>query len=353
MDDTTSGSEPRLNHLDDDEEVVSGLLKTAGLRPNLPSDRAARIEVAVRSAWVAEIAEQDRRQRSWRLAVAAVAAAAVVVVAIGLLVRRSQAPESSSGRFVVEVVSGDVRVSPPADEATVASTNKVVVGDIVLPGSYVETDAGGRAALRIEDQHSLRLDVQTRVHLVSGSVLELDRGTIYLDTESSGPGPALEVRAGDAVVRDIGTQLEVRRGDHTLRVRVRYGAVQLDHDGRPSRAEAGTELTLTVEQMLVTRSIPVFGTEWSWVLAVAPPFELEGASLSDYLSWVTRETGWKLRLDSSALPQPASEVVLRGSVDGLTPEATPAAVLPSCGLGWKLEGGTLHVGSSDTDGWPQ
>ena len=59
---------------------------------------------------------------------------------------------------------------------------------------------------------------------------------------------------------------------------------------------------------------------------------------------MAREGGWTLRFADAAAARLAGEAVLRGTVAGLTPEQALAAVLPTCGLAHRFEGGDLVVG---------
>ena len=56
----------------------------------------------------------------------------------------------------------------------------------------------------------MRLDADTRLGLVSGSVLELHRGAVYVD--SGALAQRLEIRTPFGIARNVGTRFDVRLG---------------------------------------------------------------------------------------------------------------------------------------------
>ena len=208
-----------------------------------------------------------------------------------------------------------------------------------------------RVAFRLTDGTSIRLDVDTRVRLLSGSVLALDRGGLYAD---SGPvaqasGRSLEIHTPLGVARDIGTQFLVRLDDptHELEVQVREGQVILERDDAPSATvEAGFELAVLADGSLVQTEIPRAGGPWDWMLAVMPPFEVENPTVDDVLQWAARESGWQVRYADARLEQRAA-VTLEGSITGLAPEDAVTLALMAGGLGYSLADGEFLVESAD------
>jgi hypothetical protein len=70
---------------------------------------------------------------------------------------------------------------------------------------------------------------------------------------------------------------------------------------------------------------------------------VDGKTLPVFLDWVAREGGWTIRFADEALRRAASSIVLRGSIDGLTPEQALEAILPTCGLTHRIANGTVTV----------
>jgi hypothetical protein len=154
-------------------------------------------------------------------------------------------------------------------------------------------------------------------------------------------------------VRDIGTQFEVRLADDRLHVSVREGVASLARDDRTYTAPAGTRLRVDSSGAVETGTVAPRGADWDWVLAIAPPFDLEGHSLREYLDWLSRETGWSVAYAEPSIALSAPTVILHGTTSGLRPDETAAAVLPACGLRHRLEGATLIIERAPREKGPE
>jgi ferric-dicitrate binding protein FerR (iron transport regulator) len=332
-----------------EDDPIARLFERAGPRSTAPKEREDRIRGAVRAHWRRELgAESPRRAPAWIAATLAAAAAVVVVLAWGLWSRGQRSPGEATSIATLLRSEGSIRLVDGAPGR--AEDGTLRAGEALPPGTSVETASDGRAALALADGSSLRIDSGTRVRLLTGPTLDLEHGTIYID---SGPGQGrrafLEVRTRLGVVRDIGTQFEVRLTADELWLSVREGLATLASAGRSFGASAGTRL---VAAGTGVESRPLENPDWSWVLTIAPAFEMEGKTLHEYLDWLARETGWRLEFADPAIAREAPTVVLHGSVAELRPDETPAAVLPTCGLGHRLSGGTLVIERLDGAGRP-
>ena len=332
-----------------EDDPIARLLERAGPRSTAPKEREDRVRSAVRAHWRRELGEETpRRTPAWIAATLAAAAAIVVVLAWGLWSRGQRSPGEPASIATLLRSEGSIRLGD--GEPGRAGDGTLRVGDPLPPGASIETAPDGRAALALSDGSSLRIDSGTRVRLLTGPTLDLEHGAIYID---SGPGQGrrafLEVRTRLGVVRDIGTQFEVRLTADELWLSVREGLATLASVGRSFGAPAGTRLVATGTGV-ETRQLEE--PDWGWVLTIAPAFEMEGKTLHEYLDWLARETGWRLEFADPAIALEASTVVLHGSVAELRPDETPAAVLPTCGLRHRLSGGTLVIERLDGAGRP-
>jgi ferric-dicitrate binding protein FerR (iron transport regulator) len=310
-------------------DPIAELLHRAGPRPEVPAERAERVKAVVRDHWERR-ARAGARKTTWIYAGAAIAATIVIVI-VSIVLRHGggSAALPSGPVAAVEAVQGAVSLVP----ARGAGMLPLSVGDSVSAGMIVETGAEGRVAFRLTSGSSLRVSHATRLRMESDSVLVLDRGTLYVDNAGAdGAERSLEVRAPAGVVRDIGTQFEVYSAEDSLRVRVREGMVVLETGDDIHQAEPGVELLLSAGGALTRRTISPYGTEWGWTHRIAPPFSLEGRSLSQFLDWVARESGRSVTFADEGTESAAQGVVLHGSIEGLTPEEALAAVLPTCGM---------------------
>jgi ferric-dicitrate binding protein FerR (iron transport regulator) len=193
----------------------------------------------------------------------------------------------------------------------------------------------------------VRFDHGSRARLVSASVLELGAGAVYVDSGRQSPASrnALEVHTSFGVVRDIGTQFEVRLSNSSLRVRVRSGVVEVRRGVRGddvSSARPGTELTLGPTGAS-SRAVMAYGPEWAWAASLAPAFEIEGRTLGAFLEYLCREQGWTLAYEDPKLTLEASGIILHGQTTGLQPSEALAVVLATTGLTHRFEDGALVV----------
>jgi ferric-dicitrate binding protein FerR (iron transport regulator) len=322
------------------EEDVSRLLRLAGRRMGVPEAATARVREAARLQWH-DMLRARRRRRVVRV-VSLIAAAVALALAIGLRLGpgrdRAGVPQAQSVAVRVERSRG------AAVRATTAGGAPLILatGVDLVAGTWLETPADGRAALRADGRVSVRLDTGTRVQVLSASSYRLDRGGLYVDTGSETAPANLSVRTAQALVRDIGTQFELRADAGVTRVRVRAGTIVLDGHGEAARAGAGT--ALDVEHGAITRrAVAIYGPDWAWAEQIAPEFALEGRSLRTFLDWAARETGWTVRIASPDLARSADGIRLHGSAAGLTPSQALEAVLPTCGLALRRQAGTAWI----------
>jgi hypothetical protein len=317
-----------------DEEMTARLLRLGGMRPDVPAERAIRVKEAFLDEVRATVrARLIRRRMVTGAAVISMAAVAIVAIRFGFT-REVATP-------VAEVVATVERLEGDAVRQT-GSTAPVrfAPGDPVRPGDRIESGASGRIGLRLANGASLRFDHGSRARLVSLKSLALDTGAVYVD--SGLQSPALEIATSFGVVKDIGTQFEIRVDASSLRVRVRSGVVEV-HRGRDvSSARPGTELTVTAA-LATSRPVVPYGQDWAWAASLGPAFDIEGRSLSAFLEHVCREQGWTLAYADSRLALEASGIMLHGSTQGLTPPDALAVVLATTGLTHRVSDGQLEV----------
>lgn len=317
-----------------DEEMTARLLRLAGMRPDVPAERERRVKRAfLDQARATARARILRRRMATVAAVLALAAAAVVV--IRLEVTREVATP------VVRVVATVERLEGYAVRQNGSTAPvRIALGDPVHLGDHVEAGATGRIGLRLANGASLRFDHGSRARLVSPNEIALDAGAVYVDSGSE--SPALEIATSLGIVKDVGTQFEIRLGDSSLRVRVRSGVVEVHRGADVSSARPGTELTVTSARA-TSRSVVPYGEDWAWAASLGPAFDIEGRSLRAFLEHVCREQGWTLVYADSKLALEASGIMLHGSTQGLQPSDAVAIVLATTGLIHRVTDGELEV----------
>jgi len=300
---------------DSSEDEVALLVRLAG--PTGPSgsidaERIARVRTAVHGAWRDEYVGRTRRRR---LTVALLLGAAASVV-IGFAIR-------GPIRTPVPVVVARI------DQAT-GSPAPVTAGGAVMSGSTVTTSVGTLAMTLTSGVH-LRLDAASSARLDSATDVWLERGAVYVDSAGAHSTQPISIHTpGGALVRDIGTQFEVRLAGDGLRIRVRDGEVLVTYaNGVNARVGAGEELFSRPD-----------GSDRS-ISPAAPPFSLDRKTLGAFLDWVSREGAWTVTFADSTLSARARAIKLSGRPDllrGLTLAEALEVVLPTCGLRYRIDG---------------
>ena len=321
------------------EETIERLLRLAGPRTAVPDDEANRIRSIVHSHWRASLTARRRRRTFWMAGSLAAASLILLFIRLGEEahpIRRFD-PEATELPWIatLERIVGVLRT---------VDGHALGPGSGIRAGTDVQTGSSDRAALLLVDGTSLRIDHDTRLKLLTDSVVVLAQGAIYADTGQGKPSSVgLEIRTRFGMVRDVGTQLQVRLDDTALEVSVREGVARLERGDQTREANAGFQLSVEEGGRITTRESTVSGAQWSWILQVSPPFALEGHSLGEFLDWVERENGWRSRFTDPTVTAHARAIVLHGTVEGLMPDEAPAAVLPTCGLRHRLVGNTLFI----------
>lgn len=318
------------------EETTAHLLRLAGMRVEVPPDREGRVRQAVLDECRA-VARARVVRRRMIAAAAVLSAAAMAVVAVRVGSTREALPAVDSLVASVERLDGSGGRVSGRSAATLTS---IQLADGVRVGDRIETDATSRVGLRLLEGVSVRLDHGSRARLLSATRIELGAGAVYVD---SGPeSPELEVHTSFGVVKDIGTQFEIRVDATSLRVRVRSGVVEVHRGAEIVSARPGTELKVGAES-ITSRAVEPYGAEWAWTASVGPRFEIEGRPLAAFLEHLCREQGWTLAYADPALARGASGIILHGSTEGLTPLDALKIVLATTGLAHRFEDGELLV----------
>jgi ferric-dicitrate binding protein FerR (iron transport regulator) len=315
---------------DADERRIGELIQRAG--PRLQPDAATREAVrrVVNAEWqsvVAARAAARNRFMGW----AAAATFAVVGFAVWLVtptLRDTQAAVATVVR-----VSGEVDT---ADDDTPQDWQHVAAGGTLRARSELRTGTRGRAALGFGRDVSVRVDQNSLVGVVAADRIALKQGAVYVDAGNR-PDQAepLVIETAYGVVRHLGTQYEARLTDDSVRLRVREGRVMITSDSRTHEAVAGEQLAISEAGAARREQIPRSGEAWSWVSDIAPAYDIENRPLSEFLQWAVRETGREVVYTTPQVQNEARSVILRGSIEGFTPERALVAVLSTTELSYR------------------
>ena len=333
-----------------EEDALRLLLREMEPGAAVPTEVEQRIRRAVEAEWRSAVTKHaagnaGSRPPVWRRPAFALAASlAAVMITTWMVATRAPAPAPVVA--TLSRISGAVESGAGTDWLPVSAGQKLIVGNELVTGPQ------GRAALNLQHGVTLRLDTDTRIALAGMDRILVKRGAVYLD---AGAGPSLANPVGIDTVfgttRHLGTQYEVRLAPAQMLVSVREGRVELAGAAyttrsaltRPIIAEAGEQLVVQ-STGAVTRSV-ITGRDarWDWISDVTPPFAIEQRPLTEFLVWFCRETGRELRFASPPVEQAAGQVILRGSITGLTPDAALTAVMATTGFGYSDENGRLTI----------
>lgn len=309
---------------------VRELLQQAGKRPPLPTADMAIIKAAARHEYEQMQEASSGRERhwsSWRFL--AIAAVLVLAVLAGWWWKQGSAMQAAVGVATIEISNHQE-----------AGMN---VGSDIAARTRIDTRSA--MAIRLAGGQSLRVAADSSLKIVSPSTIRLRRGAIYVDSDPSSRGEEIRIRTAHGVVREVGTQFEVRTGlaDEPLRIRVREGEVILQTNGDSRSAAAGEEMALKSDGSVRRDRVATSGDEWAWMEELALPFALDESTLGAYVRWLARETGWRIEFADDELRQSASEIVLYGSLESVSPRESVEIALPMSGLAYRFEGDRLVI----------
>lgn len=159
--------------------------------------------------------------------------------------------------------------------------------------------------------------------------ITLAAGAVYIDSppEDARDDDALTVNTIAGAVQHVGTQYEVRTQGDAMLVSVREGRVVVTSPTGSNTGEAGQVLRLDTDGELTRSRLAATDPYWQWTLQAAPTFDIDNQPLAAFLQWIARETGRHLVYSTPEAEAAASEVKLRGSIEGLDADAALAAVL--------------------------
>lgn len=283
------------------ERALQQLFAHAEPRPTPPDADAEAIRNAVFAEWEAVTGRRVFARR-------ALAVAASVVVAIAVWFVWAPAPVTSPATVAfVERVDGRV------DNAGAV----LIPGSAIVEGNVLATEMG-QVAFRLLSGGSLRLGPDSRMVMRGADAVELQSGVLYFDSEDQRGGNGFVVATRFGSVRDVGTQF-VARLDSTqgsFDVGVRNGRVQLTSGLATDGAGVGERLSVTQDSGPIRRgSISTFGDEWEWAERLAPPFDIDGRTVADFLAWFADQTGRTVVFGNATAERLAHETVLSGSID--------------------------------------
>ena len=326
------------------DAAVEALLGKASPRLMPPPADAEAVRAAVRTEWQVMTGHRRSRRRF-----VGFAAAASVLVAGFLTLEMT----GTGNMEAVEVAAIDKRIGTVfvlgknAERLDAAGLAAVDAGQTLVTG-----EASG-VGLAWGTGGSLRLDAATRVEFLAADRIYLRAGRIYFDSGSaaasvasvSGSDARLTIATDFGEVTHVGTQYMVHADGERMTVSVREGEVLIDSARGSETAGRNRQMAISGSGAPSIVNIRSWGAAWEWVEAISPNADIDGRPLSEFLEWVSRETGLELRYESADVLSHARRERLVGIIE-TEPRQALGAWLPATDLGWRIEDGVIYVGKA-------
>lgn len=323
------------------DEAVEELLGKAAPRPVPAAEDARAVRDAVHAEWRQVT---DRARNTKRLVSFAAAASILVAIFVSLNMLRIHGVEdvqvaSIGKRFGSIYVLGENAELLEGNHLTSVIAGQTLITD-EESGIGLEWGAGG----------SLRIDAKTRVEFVSGERIYLRSGRVYFDSDPALTGIAaitgsdakLTIETDFGEVSHIGTQYMAEADAGRLTVSVREGEVRVERDGRASSAAENQQLAIVGSGAPSVVNFKAYGEAWQWTERTSPVAVLDGRSVSEFLGWVSQETGLELRYESVGAETYARQELLNGTLDTGPRQALQFWMLGT-DLRWRIEDGVIYV----------
>ena len=322
---------------DHKQDALEELLIFAGPREVVEPHRSERVERKLHAHWQQVVQRQrqaERRRRTFKIG-GFLALAASLVLTVNLFLRL---PGEAPAVATLVAVVGNIEVG--FDDQPMM---EIATGAELRAGSILETSADAGASLILTSGHSLRVAAASRVRFQTDMIM-LDEGSVYIDSGSTGAQSRLLVRTSFGTAREFGTQYLVSVLDDSFEVSVREGSVNIERDNGPTlTANAGEALYLDRDGSARRESILHYGDRWQWASELGQPMQLEGRTLAEFFTWLSRENGWVVTYADGSLQRSAKRVELHGSIAGLDGEQALASVVATVGWRFTLSNGIVAV----------
>lgn len=321
------------------DDAVEALLGQAAPRPVPPAAETEAVREAVRAEW-RQISSRQRSRKRWTHL--AIAASVLIAVFVSLNMLRT------NGLEPVQVASVDTQFGSVHLLGDGAELLEATPLTSVRTGETLITDNDSGMGLSWGEGGSLRIDANTTIEFVSREQVYLQSGRVYFDSEPAlvgsvtGSDAKLTIMTDFGEVTHVGTQYMTHAGDGVLTVSVRSGEVVVQSAGESASAGRNQQLAIAGSGVRSIVNIRSHGAAWEWVENTSPAASLDGRSVSEFLGWVSHETGMAIEYESAGAEGRAEQERLNGTVESGPRQALQVWMLGT-DLEWRIENGVIYV----------
>ena len=329
------------------EDLVKRALQQAGRRSDIPPDIHTRIKENFRLELKASSSSFQVRPNYFS---AALKAACLLVLIAGTYFTYPTFFSKEIPVATIDFVSGGLNGSDlDGDELIFVAQSPVRRGETLITSSESFAEI-------IYNGSSLRMNANSSVQLFEDHI-QLNRGQIYLDSsrESQTEQP-LVVMTSFAEIHDIGTQFLVTVSDEGLVTSVREGLISVDlgedkYLAQPTESAYAKTISVSktgeVSQLDINRT----DEDWNWILKASSRFKIEGASIAEFLVWVSHEMHYEIQYDNRGTQLLASSTILHGPIEVLNPDQDVELILATAELQVdRSTDGVLAISRNPTQG---
>lgn len=290
------------------EAQIAEILQRVGPRGKPSEAISASIKANVRVAWQEEVVAAANLQKSRRRM--AIAASVAVIAGAGYFFTPTPTADAVEVASASQVI-GTVEYRAANNQ----NWNNLTVNMSLTEDTEVRAAEDSYAAISLGNGMNLRIDEGTGFSLTSSGEVFLSRGGLYAESNDES---SIVIRTPFGQAEDIGTEFEVRVQPNGWQVQVREGLVSVANPASQKTAKAGERIVIAQDQTMQRQLVSSSDESWQWTHQVHEPFELEGASLSQYLSWWSDETGRNIAFANDEDLAAAQNTILHGSMGNVS-----------------------------------
>jgi ferric-dicitrate binding protein FerR (iron transport regulator) len=273
-----------------------------------------------------------------------IAASIAVVFGGPLLLRYSAvAPSDSTPLASIVKVQSATSIGKVQVSTSGATWRDAITGELLKAGTEVRTDSITRVALDFGNGQSVRVDVGSQLKILAANQANLMRGGLYVDASNRDAAPLI-VQTAFGAVKHLGTQYQVRLASDRMTISVREGRVAVAGKYGNTQIAANESVIYNNQGEIGRTSITSGDLGWQWAVQTAPSFAIDNRSLASFLKWAARETGRSLTYATPAARLQAEQLILRGSIDNLSPDQALRAVLATTQFVYTDAAGIIKIG---------